>query len=165
MKRFLLGTAIVGVALTSCVKEEATNPQDLVAQKITFDAPVMYSNQDTRANVYGEISSESVGGAYSYPKTEDFTIYAVSYEGDFAGWDNATNAAFSGTAISYDRDVDGWAPKSGGKYYYWENGKKMAFAAYSPANLEHNCVPTYSGEGLSITDFEVSSDALVPSFI
>lgn len=168
MKRFLLCTAIVGVALTSCVKEEATNPQDLVAQKITFDAPVMYSNQETRANVYGEISSETVNGAYSYPTDEDFVIYAIGHENNFSGWEdenNAEPAAFNGLSISYDINVDGWAPMTAdGKYFYWNKDKMMSFAACSPADLEQahwNDVEkrTYTADGLTIPDFEISADA------
>lgn len=165
MKKTLLFTAIASVALVGCVNEDLANPAGQGKQKITFDAPVLYSNQDGRANVYGEIGNHSYGGqTYSYPKEENFMIYAVSHEGDFAGWDNATPAAFNATEISYDLNVDGWAPKNGDNYYYWENGKKMSFAACSPADLEQTNwggadKRTYDASGLTITDFEVSANA------
>lgn len=163
MKKFLLGAAVVGLALASCVKNEA-NLDGLAGQKITFDSPVMYANEDTRANVYGEIGDQAGGGGvtYTYPSNENFVIYAVSHEGDFAGWASATPAIFNGEAISYDNNVDGWAPKtSTGGYYYWENGKKMSFSACSPADLEQKteCVRSYGATGLSIENFEIASDA------
>lgn len=161
MKKFLFGAAVVSLALASCVKDEASL-QGLAGQKITFDSPVMYANEDTRANVYGEIGEQTINGTnYSYPQAEDFVIYAVSHEGDFAGWTSATETPFNGTAISYDINVDGWAPKTAeGGYYYWENGKKMTFAATSPADLEQQptCVRTYGAQGLSITNFEVAAN-------
>lgn len=161
MKKFLLGVVFVSLALASCVKDEA-NYQGVVDQKITFDAPVMYANEDTRANVYGEIGDQTVGGiTYTYPTAENFVIYAVSHEGDFAGWASATPAEFDNTSISYDNNVDGWAPKTATDgYYYWENGKKMSFSASSPADLEQavTCVRSYGANGLTITDFEVNAD-------
>ena len=127
--------AMAGVALASCVNDVAEGAQnDQKKVKIAFESPVLYNNAESRANVFGEISAETVEGSYSYPKTENFVIYAVSHEGDFAGWASAAAAPFNGQAISYDNSVDGWAPKDdNGDYYYWEDGKKMSFAAYSPA--------------------------------
>ena len=161
MKKILLGTAIVSVALASCVSEEANHLSNQVKTKITFDSPVMYGNENSRANVYGEIGNHSYGVmTYSYPKEELFQIYAVSHEGDFAGWANATATAFNNSAIAYDSNVDGWAPKTeNGNYYYWENGKKMTFAACSPADLAiDGCVRSYAEDGLTIEGFAVNAD-------
>ena len=165
MKKILLGTAIVSVALASCVSEEANHLANQMKSKITFDSPVMYGNENSRANVYGEIGNHSYGveGAgqvtYSYPQNELFQIYAVNHEGDFAGWKENQKADFNNTAIAYDSDVDGWAPKNGDNYYYWETGKKMTFAACSPAELDvDGCVRTYGAAGLTITDFAVNAD-------
>ena len=165
MKKILLGTAIVSVALASCVSEEANHLANQMKSKITFDSPVMYGNENSRANVYGEIGSHSYGVesagqvTYSYPQNELFQIYAVNHEGDFAGWKENQKADFNNTAIAYDSDVDGWAPKNGDNYYYWETGKKMTFAACSPAELDvDGCVRTYGAAGLTITDFAVNAD-------
>ena len=163
MKKTLLITAIASMSLVSCVNDEVVNPSNPSNQKIMFDSPVMYSNETTRANVYGEIGAHTEGIlSYTYPKAENFVIYAISHEGDFAGWANGTAAAFNGTAISYESSIDGWAPKtSDGKYYYWENGKKMSFAASSPADLEQtwgDANRSYGPTGLIIKDFEVSAD-------
>ena len=168
MKKILLGTAIVGVALASCVSEEANHLANQVKKnKITFDSPVMYGNENSRANVYGEIGSHTYGAegagqvTYSYPLEEQFQIYAVNHEGDFAGWAAEGNeaAGFNDTSISYDGDVDGWAPKKeDGNFYYWESGKKMTFAACSPADLAvDGCVRTYGADGLTIKDFAVNA--------
>lgn len=164
MKKFLFGTAIASLALVGCVSEEPATLPEQARQKITFDAPVMYSNDVTKANVYGEIGELTDNGiTYSYPKNEQFMIYAVGHTGDFTGWDNATLAGFNNTAIAYDFDVDGWAPMTDGKYYYWEEGRKMTYAASSPADLEQAHwgdanKRTYGAEGLSILDFEISAD-------
>ena len=78
MKKSLVLMAMTGVALASCVNDVAD-----VAQKeqkkaiIGFDAPVLYNNAESRANVYGEIGNVVVDGVtYSYPQDEDFIIYA-----------------------------------------------------------------------------------------
>ena len=166
MKKLLLCAVMVGVGLTSCVNEERHAVQNRGEQKITFDSPVMYSNENTRANVYGEIGSQTENGVtYTYPTAEQFVIYAISHAADFSGWDDGTATAFNGTAIEYDYMVDGWAPKTvDDKYYYWESGKKMSFAACSPADLEQAHwggvdKRTYGAEGLQILDFAISTDA------
>ncbi len=162
MKKSLVLMAMAGVALASCVNDVADVAQkEQKKVKIAFESPVLYNNAESRANVFGEISSETVDGNYSYPKAENFVIYAVSHEGDIAGWASAAAAPFNGQAISYDNSVDGWAPKDAtGDYYYWEAGKKMSFAATSPAELAvDGCVRTYDETGLNITDFAVNANA------
>ena len=64
MKKFLLGAAVVCLALTSCVKDEPK--AQLVRRAVTFDAPVMYGNEATRATVYGEIGQLTEKGN-TYP--------------------------------------------------------------------------------------------------
>ena len=161
MRTKLFLAALAGVALASCVtdKEYDFRSQNEPA-KITFDSPVMYdSNEGTRANYHGEISPDL--GRYSYPTKEDFQIYAVQHSGDFAGWANATPAAFNNTSVSYDFDIDGWAPKANGQYYFWPDGK-MSFAACSPAALDQPDgygTRTYGATGLTITNFKVPADA------
>ena len=163
MKKFLIGAAVISIALTSCVKDEPANKQ---MQRITFDSPVMYGNEVTKANVYGEIGSQTENNVtYTYPTAEQFMIYAVGHTADFTSWADATPAMFNNTAIAYDINVDGWAPKtSEGKYYYWEEGRKMSFAACSPADLEQAHWSgvdkrTYDADGLYIEDFRISADA------
>lgn len=161
MKKSLVLVAMAGVALASCVNDVAEVAQnDQKKVKIAFESPVLYNNAESRANVFGEISSETVEGNYSYPKAENFVIYAVSHEGDFAGWESAAAALFNGQAISYDNSVDGWAPKDEKQdYYYWEDGKKMSFAAYSPAVLDvEGCTPSYGATGLSLKGFAVNDN-------
>ena len=148
MKKILLTTVIASVALVSCVKEDATNLQNGAKQKITFDTPVLYGNENSRANVLGEVET--------YQTSEKFTIYAVSHTNEFIGWEaqGVAPAEFNNTIVSYDPTVNGWAPKQvGGDYYYWENGKMMSFAACSPADV--NAISSYDEAGLEITDFEV----------
>ncbi len=162
MKKLLFGAAAC-LALTSCLNDEPATQSN---RAITFDSPVMYGNEMTRANVYGEIGSHTQNGStYTYPSAEEFIIYAVTHTTNFTGWEDATPAIFNNTAIAYDINVDGWAPKTTeGKYYFWEEGRMMSYAASSPADLEQAHWAgadkrTYDGEGLSIDDFHISGDA------
>ncbi|MBQ8423818.1 MAG: fimbrillin family protein [Coprobacter sp.] len=163
MKNYLFLAAAASMVLASCVSDETTNVEKQTKQKITFDSPVLYNNVNTRANIYGEVGSHIYGSvAYTYPQEESFIIYAVSHTEDFAGWANATEAEFDGDSIMYDMNVDGWAPKNGDEYYFWENGKKMSFAATSPATLEQGegwNGRSYGADGLTITDFAVPTEA------
>lgn len=166
MKKSLVFLAMAGVALAGCVNDVADVQQQ--GQKkaiIGFDSPVMYGNADSRANVYGEIGNVVVDGVtYSYPQDEDFIIYAVGHEGDFAGWAAGALTDFNGDALEYDNNVNGWAPMHGSSYYYWTEGKKMTYAATSPADLEQEHwgdgvdKRSYGATGLTIEDFEISSD-------
>lgn len=164
MRTKLFLAALAGVALASCVTDKEyveTNPTEGV--KIVFDSPVLYNNNtQTRANVYGEISAETVGDGDSYPSNELFQIYAVQHTGDLTGWAAATTAEFNDKPISYDPNIDGWIPvKATGGFYFWPGGDdKMSFAACSPADLA--CVGatrTYGADGLTIENFQVSADA------
>lgn len=168
MKTRLFLAALAGVALASCVTDKE---YDVPAQneniKIAFDSPVMYDN-DTRAKHYGEVGSHQYaqgGTIYSYPREEDFQIYAIEHNGDFAGWDASGNitAEFNDSSVSYDSSLDGWAPKNNGSYYHWPSEKKMSFAACSPAGLEQaddwTGSRTYGADGLTITKFTVPATA------
>ena len=175
MKKRLLVMAMAGVALAGCVSDEVAEVVQKNEQvKITFDSPIMYNKAESRANVHGEIGSytyEGTTATYSYPRAEDFKIYAVSHTGNLTTWTDAEDAKFNGNTLSYDDNVDGWAPKQvddpntpdvneTGKYYVWPSGKKMSFAASSPADLENNGIGrNYTAAGLTISNFVVNSDA------
>ena len=175
MKKRLLVMAMAGVALAGCVSDEVAEVVQKNEQvKITFDSPIMYNKAESRANVHGEIGSYTYTGTtatYSYPRAEDFIIYAVSHTGNLDTWTTAEVAKFNGNSLSYDDNVDGWAPKQvddpntpdvdeTGKYYVWPSGKKMSFAASSPANLENGEITrSYTYTGLTISNFVVNSDA------
>lgn len=160
MKKNLFFILMAGVALAGCVSNEVSSvSEDNAPKALTFSSPVMYSNSTSRAAHYGEIGLHVYGTtSYSYPREENFVIYAIQHAGDFAGWAAGTAHEINNTAISYDPSVDGWAPKtSEGKYYYWPEGK-MSFAASSPADLENTAVRNYGANGLTITGFEISAD-------
>lgn len=161
MKKNLFFILMAGVALTGCVSNEVSSvSEDNAPKALTFSSPVMYSNSTSRAAYYGEIGLHVYGtSSYSYPRDENFVIYAIQHTGDFAGWAAGTAHEINNTAISYDPSVDGWAPKtSEGKYYYWPEGK-MSFAASSPADLDNAAVRSYGATGLTIENFQVASDA------
>lgn len=175
MKKRLMVMAMAGVALAGCVSDEVAEVVQKNEQvKITFDSPIMYNKAESRANVHGEIGSYTYTGTtatYSYPRAEDFEIYAVSHTGDLTTWATAEVAKFDEDHLSYDDNVDGWAPKQkddpnttdvneAGKYYVWPSGKKMSFAASSPADLEITGIDrSYGSTGLTISNFQVASDA------
>ena len=172
MKKSLVLVAMAGVALAGCVNDVADVAQkEQEKVKIAFEAPVAYNNvNETRAVYHGEVGKHQYtenGTIYTYPREENFVIYAVKHDGDFAGWTDAT--AFTGLNADiavFDETVGGWAPKdANGQYYVWpsEPNTKLSFAAYSPADLEQETgwtgTVTYSDEGLKITNFCVPSDA------
>ena len=174
MKKRLMVMAMAGVALAGCVSDEVAEVAQKNEQvKITFDSPIMYNKAESRANVHGEIGSYTYTGTtatYSYPRAEDFIIYAVSHTSNLDTWATAEVAKFNGDHLSYDDNVDGWAPKQvddpstdvneAGKYYVWPSGKKMSFAASSPADLEITGINrSYGSTGLTISNFQVASDA------
>ena len=111
MKAKIFLAALAGVALAGCVtdNEYEVTPESGKA-KIVFESPVMYNQgAGTRAEYYGEIGSHQYaqgGVTYTYPRAENFQIYAVQHTGDFAGWAAATPAGFNDTGITYDSSLD-----------------------------------------------------------
>ena len=162
MKKHLFLVALAGVALAGCVKNDVEAPATKDV-KIGFASPVLYSNVNTRANVYGEIGSHKYEGTetiYTYPREEKFQVFAVEHAGNLTTWDAASPTDFNATAISYNRSLDAWAPlKADGGFYYWPDGKLLSFAAMSPAELDVTGATTsYSSEGLTITNFVIADD-------
>ena len=171
MKKSLVLMAMTGVALASCVNDVADVAQKNDKVKISFEAPVAYDNvNETRAIYHGEVGKHQYtenGTIYTYPRDEEFVIYAVKHTDVFAGWESAT--LFEGLNADkavFDETVGGWAPKDeNGQYYVWpgEANTKLSFAAYSPADLEQGtastCTVSYGSAGLKIKDFCIPSDA------
>lgn len=191
MKKSLFLMALTSVTMVSCVSDEVADvaQNDLKENvKIMFDRPLTYNNSSSRANVFGLIGNHTYEGqTYSYPNNEKFIIYAAGHTGNYAGGWSAPYD-FNGQAISHDKDLDGWAPKTPNEnaYYYWPDNKKLTFAATSPAVLyegdvkywtdnnwpngesygneeelkaAENQFRYYDGTGLHIKNFKVSPDA------
>lgn len=166
MKKCLFWAAMAGVALAGCVSEEVADvnkQQEKV--RIGFETPLLYSNVNTRANVFGEIGSHTYDGSnttYTYPREEEFVIYAMQHTGNFTSWTTDENdlMGFNGDAIAWNSSVDAWLPlKDDGSYYYWPNEKRLSFAATSPAELGDHCsnvTRNYSDTGLKIENFKVA---------
>ena len=162
--------AMAGVALASCVNDVADVAQkEQKKVKIAFESPLTMSNADSRANYYGEIGDIQYilgGSTQTYPRAEDFRIFAIKHSDNYVGgWNTGEQTIydFNDTSISYDTDLDGWAPlkpvadPSGDKYYYWPSKDKLSFAAVSPANMEQNNTfqYSYSAAGLQLSNFVV----------
>lgn len=146
MKKFMLLTTVVGLALTSCVNDTEVAPSPN-RPLVSFDSPVMRS---TRANNKGEIQGTT------YPTSEDFVVFCKLHEGGYKGWNTNTSDYFqaNGDVASHDQKTSYWVT---GKTYYWPDaGYKLSFAAYSPAVLDNVAVVTRTETGFSITDFKVS---------
>lgn len=160
MKKLLFFVTMASVTLASCVKNEVESPQTQ-GVKIGFASPVLYSNVDTKAVVYGEIGSHKYEGTetvYSYPREEKFRIFAVEHSGNLTQWDAAEETVFNDTAIEWIKSLDAWAPRqTDGGYYYWPDNMKLSFAAMSPAILDvDGAVTDYSSTGLKVTNFTVA---------
>lgn len=147
MKKFMLLTTVVGLALTSCVNDTEVAPSPN-RPLVSFDSPVMRS---TRAKYKGEIQGTT------YPTSEDFTVFCKLHEGNYEGWNsNKTSDYFqaNGDVASHDQHSSYWVTN---KTYYWPDaGYKLSFAAYSPAELDNSAEVTRTAKGFSITDFKVS---------
>lgn len=141
MRRILLVATMASVALASCVNEES---MDLTqkAKKVSFDTPVM--NTQTRATNYGEIEN-------SYPKDEDFVVYAVRHSDDFTTW-KAGTPFMSNVVVTYNTVANGWG-NSTTDYYWPEDGDKLTFGAFSPIDVAN--VASYTDKGLQLSAFTV----------
>lgn len=154
MKKMLFLAAVSAIALTSCVNEENFEGPKPQAQVMRFDAPVM---KQTRANVKGEII-----GAH-YAAEENFMIFCKSYKGAFTGWATSTAIEdfFSATGDVAVNEGGGSPYWSTATTYYWPDQEySLAFAAYSPAEM--NPAPagiTMTEKGLQIVDFKTAVDA------
>ena len=162
MKKHLFFVALAGVALAGCVKNEVETPETK-GVKIGFASPVLYSNVDTKASVFGEIGSHKYAGTetvYTYPREEKFKIFAVEHEGDIVSWKDAEPTGFNGKDIAWDNSLDAWVPRTdAGGYYYWPDNAKLSFAAMSPADLGvAGAAVAYGEKGLTVTDFVVADD-------
>lgn len=163
MKKYLYFVVLAGAALAGCVKNDVETPQAEKA-RIGFAAPVLNSNVDTKATVYGEIGSHTYDGTntvYTYPREEQFMIFAVEHSGNLTSWADALPTEFDGEAVSYNSSLDAWAPLNDEDgFYYWPDDAKLSFAAMSPAELDvDGAVVKYDETGLSIENFVVSDDA------
>lgn len=164
----MLFIALAGLLLaSSCVKEDVPYQNKEQKSIIGFDSPTVVSGVSTKAEVYGEITgtySYGTTAIYKYPREEKFKIYAVEHVGDFTTWSTATPTKFDGSSLSHDTFIDGWAPTytdAAGveHYYYWDNTKKMSFAALSPADLENNeIISSYGDDGHTIVNYVMPVD-------
>ena len=175
MRTKLFLAVLAGVALASCVTDKEYAPKQEEQVAVSFASPAMYDNSTTtRAGYHGEIGNHQYtqgGTIYSYPREEDFVIYAVKYPGTitFPGWagTDVQPALFNGVKADYDPSLDGWVPtktvaQGEDPYYYWPSGMKLAYAAYSPADLEQESgfgATSYGAAGLKIENFKVPASA------
>lgn len=166
MKKSLILAAVAGLTLAGCVKDDV---QSLNAEKkaiIGFDSPTVTSNVATKAANKGEITGtykypNNPTAEYTYPNNEKFIIYAVEHTGNFVSWSDSEETVFSGDPISHIDAIDGWAPLYTGtdgnlSYYFWDNTKKMSFAAISPEDVAN--IAEYGDNGHTITNFTIPED-------
>lgn len=152
MKKQFILAALTSVALVGCVNDENEAVVVENGQQLVFNAPVMTTQ--TRANFAGEITSE-------YPTEEEFTVFCRRYQGAFNGWSNSTES------VSYF-DEKGETASHNGSYWATEKAHtwplsvyNLAFAAYSPSELNEGATASYGNGGLTIDNFvteKVSDD-------
>lgn len=149
MKKSFLLAAFAGILLAGCTSDEQTEvATSRTDNPIVFNSPIV--NAQTRA-VAGE---QPVNGKYS--TSEKFRVYAVQHIGDFRGWNaDGTQLYLNNLEVSYKDDNGGWAP-SFPVFWPKTDNAKLTFAAYSPSEA-NQFSPTYSGSGLSLTDFTPKS--------
>lgn len=168
MKKSLFLMAMSGLALAGCVNDVAEVAQKQDRVRIAFDSPMTMTNAESRAKYYGEIGDIQYiqgGTTYTYPREEDFQIFAIEHTADYAGgWASTKTVDFNDTPVSFDNNLDGWAPLkpasgTNDRYYYWPSDAKMSFAACSPADMQQaagsNFSRSYGASGLTLTNFVV----------
>ena len=151
MKKSFLLAAFAGILLAGCTSDEQTEvATSRTDNPIVFNSPIV--NAQTRA-----VAGEQPGADGKYSTSENFRVYAVQHIGNFQGWTaTGTQLYLKNLEVSYNPSIDGttkggWAPSYP---VYWPKTKnaKLTFAAYSPSEASQ-FNPTYSGSGLSLTDF------------
>ena len=156
MKKSLLFAGLSAIALTACVNDETFSiEQQEQLQAMRFDAPAM---KQTRANVMGEITG------VEYDARENFMVYAKYYKGDFESW-TATGVEDYFNALGDTAKNEGNASKywSTNATYYWPDLEyNLAFAAYSPADLDiedPSLSISHTENGLQIKNFTTQANA------
>ena len=157
MKKMLFFTAMSAIALTSCVNDEVFSDErgQELSNILRFDAPAM---QQTRANVYGEISG------VKYPEDENFMVLSKHYDvnSNFAGWTNGTEDFFAANG----EEAKGGHTVGTSKYWatdiahVWPDNQNLAFAAYSPATFTTPAEAIlHTANGFQITGFQTEANA------
>lgn len=141
MKKLFFIAAIAGVALASCTKNEGAPVAD--QNEITFAAAIGAATKATT----GELTDAA------YPVSDNFNVYAVWHEGDFAGW-NAASLYMDDVETQYDDTFNGWRPID---RHYWPKNGKMTFAAYSPTDVLNALTHSYGKTGLYVKGFQVEA--------
>lgn len=122
MKKFFLLAAMVGVALTGCMKNEVYVPK--------CDTPISFevANYVAQTRAAGEFDED-----------ETFGVDAWSYDAT-AG----TVQIMSNEVVSYDDVKNQWAPS---KTYYWPINGTVDFIAYYPATATSKPTISYKYDG------------------
>ncbi len=148
MKKKFLFVALASVALASCVNDEDYSALE-TRQLLTFNDPIITTQ--TRAKVPGEI----IG---TYPTDEDFMVYCKKYQGSFNGWESEGNVDFFkliGEVAKHNGSY--WATET--KHTWPLSTYNLAFAAYSPAQLNVGATVGYDETGLTIANFATETDS------
>ncbi|MGN1211650.1 MAG: fimbrillin family protein [Candidatus Cryptobacteroides sp.] len=149
MKKFYLLAAVAGVALVGCAKNEVAQVASDSQKEIAFAYPVLANATKT---VAGELGAD-------YSTSENFRVYAVWHDGDFATQWSDYSLYMDDVETAYSSTLNGWSSSAaaGGVTYYWPKNGKLTFAAYSPSSI--TATHSYGNTGLSITDFQIEASA------
>lgn len=141
MKKFLILSGLVALALTGCVK----NDDVVISEEIDF-TPVAYKAQ--KAPILNSV----------YPEDRPFQVWGY-YLKKGQTWSANKNEAivYMNDAIKYFSETDTWHAD---KKYYWPAAGTLNFFACSPVGIATDCTPA---GGVSIEDYTVDNitDVLV----
>lgn len=132
MKKFFVMAALVGVALTSCMKNEVYVP--------TCDAPISFEVANYEAQT-------RAAGTFDYTS---FGVNAWSYNG------TAAHELMVNETVT--KNGSQWTTE---KPYYWPYTGTVDFIAYYPANVEPDIIYNYAGgdtytyEDYTVTDVDL----------
>ncbi|MBR5857242.1 MAG: fimbrillin family protein [Bacteroidales bacterium] len=152
MKKFFLFATLVGVALTSCVKDELSQ-EAMQQQEITFAAPVVTPSTKAVNEVGTDYTNGLSFGVWGFYYANGYDAFANGVE-YMPG--NATGAITAGgLEISDNSGV--W--KNATNTYYWPKNGSLTFNAYAPySEASHASV---TAKGIQFTDYDVTSTANV----
>ena len=146
MKKIFLLATLLGVALTSCVKDELS--QEAKQQsKIVFDTPVVSPST--------KVAEIPVG----YDNNLSFGVWAKYYQNGNYVDNGFASAPLYMNNVKVKKDAtEGWITYGGSPEvvtpYYWPKNGTLTFIAYSP--YEANA--TFDHTGITFTDYTVDGD-------
>ena len=154
MKKIFITLVAAALTMTACTSDDDDQQRVSDRTQITFAHPVMYGV----SRAVGEING-------IYPTTEKFFVSGMKYPAAaYPGWASSTQVFYNlCEEFAYDEQSigKGWFST---KMYFFEDGMKYAFSAYSPSSIittntaqttgaSQAHTVTYDAKGLNLTNY------------